>query len=250
MDIFDNLLLLKEEPGWALFEPIPIRKTERPPVIVDKVKPGETNATVYIHDIYAGPGLRGVPRGEAKALRIFQYEFSYRNQGGHYFVGMEGGWDVRRLIGTVPLEADGSAQFHIPANTPIAIQPLDREGKALQQMRSWMVGMPGEYVSCVGCHEPQNSHHRVAGRPRRPQKRRRTPPLARRENGASDLSRKSNRCWTNSASAVTTGRKTGRTWPTPTIIPTSGGISPLPRSYPRAPIPMSAATARRATTIR
>ena len=27
VDIFDNILLLKEEPGWALFEPVPVRKT-------------------------------------------------------------------------------------------------------------------------------------------------------------------------------------------------------------------------------
>ena len=157
VDIFDNLLLLKEEPGYALFEPLPLRPTQRPPVIPDKVKLGETNATVYVHDIYAGPGLKDVPRGAVKNLRILQYEYSYRNQGGHYFVGMEGGWDVRRLVGTVPVEADGSAMFRIPANTPVAVQPLDQEGMALQQMRSWFVGMPGEVVSCVGCHERQNS---------------------------------------------------------------------------------------------
>lgn len=157
VDIFDNMTLLKEERGWALFEPLPFRKTERPPLISDKVRLGETNATVYVHDVYAGQGLRGVPRGTVKKLRVFQYEYSYRNQGGHYFVGMEGGWDVRRMIGTVPVEEDGSAMFRIPANTPVALQPLDVEGKALQQMRSWFVGMPGEYVSCVGCHEPQNS---------------------------------------------------------------------------------------------
>jgi formylglycine-generating enzyme required for sulfatase activity len=157
VDIFDNMLLLKEEPGYALFEPLPLRKTSRPPAIADRVKLQDTQATVYVHDIYAGQGLRGVPRGTVKSLRLFQYEYSYRNQGGHYFVGMEGGWDVRRLIGTVAVEADGSAQFHVPANVPVSVQPLDAEGKALQQMRSWFVGMPGEFVSCVGCHEPQNS---------------------------------------------------------------------------------------------
>src|ERR1039458_7779140 len=88
-----------------------------------------------------------------ESLRVFQYEYSYRDQGGHYFVGMEGGWDVRRMIGTVPVEEDGSAMFHIPANTPVSLQPLDEEGKAMQQMRSWLVGMPGEYVSCAGCPE-------------------------------------------------------------------------------------------------
>jgi formylglycine-generating enzyme required for sulfatase activity len=53
----------------------------------------------------------------------------------------------------VPLEADGSAMFRVPANTPLAVQPLDAEGKAVQLMRSWFTVMPGETASCIGCHE-------------------------------------------------------------------------------------------------
>jgi len=56
-------------------------------------------------------------------------------------------------LGTVPLASDGSAMFRVPANTPIAVQPLDAEGKAIQLMRSWFTVMPGERLSCVGCHE-------------------------------------------------------------------------------------------------
>jgi formylglycine-generating enzyme required for sulfatase activity len=47
--------------------------------------------------------------------------------------------------------------FRVPANTPVFVQPLDAEGKAQQQMRSWYVAMPGETASCIGCHERQNS---------------------------------------------------------------------------------------------
>lgn len=157
VDVFDNLLLLHEEPEAHLLEPLPLRKTPRPPVIPDRIIPDSKTATAYIQDITFGPGLANVPRGHVKQLRIFQYEYSYRKTGGHYVIGMEGPWDVRRIIGTVPVNPDGSAIFTIPANTPIALQPLDSEGKALQQMRSWFVGMPGEVVSCVGCHEDQNS---------------------------------------------------------------------------------------------
>jgi len=156
VDIFDNMTLLKEEPGWAMLEPIALRPTPTPPIIPDKIKLEDKTATVIVQDVYSGEGLRGVPRGSVKKLRLLQYEYSYRNQGGHYFVGMEGPWDVHRIVGTVPVKEDGSAMFHIPANTPIAVQPLDADGKALQQMRSWFVGMPGEVISCVGCHEKQN----------------------------------------------------------------------------------------------
>ncbi len=156
VDVFDNMVLLKEEAGSALLEPIPLRRTPTPPIIADRIDPAKTTATVSIQDIYSGQGLPGVPRGAVKSLRLFQYEYSYRNMGGHYVVGIEGPWDIRRIIGTVPVHPDGSAMFEIPANTPISLQPLDCEGKALQQKRSWFVGMPGEHVSCVGCHDNQN----------------------------------------------------------------------------------------------
>lgn len=229
VDVFDNMVLIKEEPGYALFEPMPLRKSERPPMILDRVKLSEKDATVYVHDIYAGPGLRGVPPGTVKNLRVFQYEYSYRNQGGHYFIGMESGWDVRRMIGTVPVEADGSAMFKIPANTPVALQPLDEEGKALQQMRSWFVGMPGEYVSCAGCHEPQNSTAAlglgiaarkppVVPEPWKGPKRgfsfvREVQPV---------LDRYCAGCHKGDAAPNLADA---------TVIPTSGGISPLPKSY-------------------
>lgn len=158
VDVFDNMLLLKEEPGYALFEPLPLRKTPVPPVIPDIVDPDRDDALVYLSDIYMGDGLRDIPRGEVKALRLFTYHFLYPGMGGpQAVVGMEGPWDIRRTLGTVPVEEDGSAYFRIPANTPISMQPLDGEGKALQLMRSWFTGMRGEIVSCAGCHESQNS---------------------------------------------------------------------------------------------
>ena len=151
------MILLKDEPGYALLEPIPFRKTPRPPVIPDKVDLERKDALVYLTDIYVGEGLKGVPRGTVKKLRLLSYHYLYPSMGGPQgVVGMEGPWDIKRIIGTVPVEEDGSAVFRIPANMPIAVQPLDAEGKALQLMRSWFTGMPGETVSCVGCHESQN----------------------------------------------------------------------------------------------
>jgi formylglycine-generating enzyme required for sulfatase activity len=230
VDTFDNMLLLKEEPGYALFEPLPFRKTDRPPVIADKVKLAETNATVYLHDIYTGPGLKDVARGTVKQLRLFQYEYSYRNQGGHYFVGMEGGWDVRRVIGTVPVESDGSAMFKIPANTPVALQPLDQEGKALQLMRSWFVGMPGEVVSCVGCHEKQNS----AATPKLGIAARKAPvepaPWHGPKRGFSFL-REVQPVLDKYCVGCHNGKEGRPNFADTKIIPTSGGISDLPVSY-------------------
>lgn len=157
VDIFDNMLLLAESPGYALLEPIPLRKRETPPVVPDRIDPSRRDALVYLVDIYEGPGLTGIPRGTVKELRLFSYTYSYHGVGGLYgVIGMDGPWDIRRIIGTVPIEPDGSALFRVPANTPIAIQPLDAEGKSLALMRSWMAAMPGETLSCIGCHENQS----------------------------------------------------------------------------------------------
>jgi formylglycine-generating enzyme required for sulfatase activity len=157
-DVFDNLLLLAELPGYALFEPVPWRATPRPPVIPSKVDLDRRDGLVYLADIYAGDGLQGIPRGAVKQLRLISYHYLYPGMGGPQgVVGMEGPWDIKRILGTVPVRDDGSALFRIPANTPIAVQPLDAQGQALQLMRSWFTAMPGEVLSCVGCHESQNS---------------------------------------------------------------------------------------------
>lgn len=155
VDVFDNMLLLAEVPGYALLEPIPFRPRKKPPVIPDRVQLDRQDAVVFLENIYTGGGLRGVPRGTVKKLRLFTYHFAYHGMGGQVNqVGLDGPWDIKRILGTVPVEPDGSACFHIPANTSISVQPLDAEGKALQLMRSWMTAMPGEVLSCVGCHEP------------------------------------------------------------------------------------------------
>jgi formylglycine-generating enzyme required for sulfatase activity len=158
VDVFDNLVPLAQLADAALFEPIPLRPAPRPPVIPDKVNLKSKDALVVIQDIYAGDGLTGVPRGTVKSLRLFTYHFAYQNMGGLLgVVGAEGPWDIRRVLGTVPVEADGSAKFLVPANTPISMQPLDAEGKAIQLMRSWTTAMPGEVMQCTGCHERQNT---------------------------------------------------------------------------------------------
>lgn len=164
-DVFDNLVLLKEAPDdRSLLEPIPFRPVARPPVVPSKVQPEQDEALVNILDLYSGPGLEGVPRGTVKQLRLFTYHFAYHHMGGQINrIGLDGPWDIKRVMGTVPVEEDGSAFFRVPANTPISVQPLDADGQALQLMRSWMTAMPGETLSCTGCHDRQNSTPPAAG---------------------------------------------------------------------------------------
>ena len=158
VDRFDNMYLLAEQDSYAYFEPTPWRETDRPPALLDRVDLSKDDATVYCADIYYGDGLKGVPRGAVKNLRVYSYSYLYPMIGGATsIIGVDGPWDVRQVVGTVPVNEDGSVLFRVPANVPLAIQPLDENGQALQQMRSWFTAMPGETLSCVGCHEDENS---------------------------------------------------------------------------------------------
>lgn len=152
-DIFDNLVLIAELPGFGLFEPTPVRRQPIPPVLSERIDLTTSEAITYIQDIYQGPGLAGVPRGTVKRVRVLAYHFGHPGLAGPDVIGWGGPWEVMRILGTAPVREDGSASFRIPACTPIAIQALDEHGKAVQLMRSWYTAMPGERVGCVGCHE-------------------------------------------------------------------------------------------------
>ncbi|MEI6645724.1 MAG: SUMF1/EgtB/PvdO family nonheme iron enzyme [bacterium] len=166
VDIFDNItpiLTAANSPDispWSsagYMTPVPLRVRPVPPVIPSALNPAQPDGVIYLADIYRGEGLRGYPRGSIKALRIGTHHYRYYGNGATYSCSFEGGWDIKRILGTVPVNPDGTAFFRVPANTPIFVQPLDAEGKAQQQMRSWYTAMPGETAACVGCHEPQNS---------------------------------------------------------------------------------------------
>lgn len=157
VDVYDNVTCLMKAEGEGYISPIIVRKTKTPPSIPDRVKLDEKEATFFIQDIYEGEGLKGIPRGTVKALRLHAYEYAYlKTTSDHNWHGIQSGWDIKRILGTVPVEEDGSVIFKAPANTPISIQPLDKDGVAVQWMRSWVTGQPGEVVSCIGCHENLN----------------------------------------------------------------------------------------------
>jgi len=154
VDVFDNITPIL---AGGYVTPIPLRPRPMPPVVPSQLDPQAGDAVVYLADVYRGDGLRGYPRGSIKALRVGVHHYRFAGNGDTRASSFEGGWDVKRILGTVPVCEDGSAMFRVPANTPIFVQPLDAEGKAQQQMRSWYTAMPGEIASCVGCHERQNT---------------------------------------------------------------------------------------------
>jgi len=153
VDTFDNLTLICQQEDCFYTNPILLTPRKRPPVLASRSDLTKKDATLSIQDIYTGPGLAGIPRGAVKNLRVISFVYPVTNTGSHAAIGVESGWDIKRVLGTVPVEPDGSAHFTVPANLPIALQPLDEKGRALQIMRSWLTAMPGEKLTCIGCHE-------------------------------------------------------------------------------------------------
>lgn len=125
--------------------------------------------TYYMGDVYQGEGMEGVERGEAKQLRVVALDYRSYAIGATVGSGTgtsdpytpiatgNGAWDVKRVLGVVDIEEDGSALFKVPANTPVYFQVLDEKGEVIQTMRSWTTLMPNETFSCVGCHEDKNT---------------------------------------------------------------------------------------------
>jgi len=158
--------LLAFDPKHSCNQPVPLAPRPRPHVRPSVVDYRKKTGTYYVQDVYRGPGLKGIPRGTAKRLRVVALEYRAAGIGSNGNGGPAGGalvstpiavkngsWDVKKVLGSVPVEKDGSAFFTVPARTPVYFQVLDAKGHAIQTMRSWSTLQPGETFSCVGCHE-------------------------------------------------------------------------------------------------
>lgn len=106
---------------------------------------------VFLSDVYEG--LPKAVRGSLRQVRVVQVFPKTTRDSNAPRIGVAGEENARAVLGVTPVEADGSARFLVPAGKPLLFQVLDGEGCAYQTMRSSTSLMPGERVSCVGCHE-------------------------------------------------------------------------------------------------
>ncbi len=167
VDKFGNeiIILLWENPherGYPL-SPRPLRGRPKPVTIPTLTFQGERSgmaehkrATIFVSDVYNSKD--NWPEGtEIKSLRILQYIpkiFSFHA----YHV------QKRVILGTVPVESDGSAYFEAPVERLIYFQALDGDGLAVQSMRSGTYVHPGEQLACLGCHERRSQAPAVQSR--------------------------------------------------------------------------------------
>jgi len=162
--------LLVSDPRTSCNQSIPLQPRPLPTVRPNLVDYRKDSGTVYLHDVYFGPGLEGVAPGTIKQLRVVSLDFRAAGVGSNGNRGPAGGalvstpisinsgaWDVKKVVGTAKVHDDGSACFVVPSRTPMYFQALDEQGQMVQSMRSWVTLQPGESVSCVGCHESKNA---------------------------------------------------------------------------------------------
>jgi len=160
LDAFGNLELLYRQEGISAVYPIPLVPRRVPPTVPRTnefvaAAPGEGEflLTDVRRSLLPLPADRRISQ-----LRVYQLlPKSRTDNAGDPRIGHPDQANARMLLGTVPVERDGSAYFRAPANKPLYFQAVDTAGRAVQGMRSVVYLQPGERRGCVGCHEPPGS---------------------------------------------------------------------------------------------
>jgi hypothetical protein len=172
IDRFGNRELLYRDPAIACLSPIPLRPRHRPPALPERTTQtaaaqrepdAAERATVTVMNVYDSDFAW--PDGtKITDLRVIQVLPKTTPPVDQPRIGVATETNARAVLGTVPVESDGSAYFAAPAGKLIYFQALDERGMAVQTMRSGTYLHVGESLSCQGCHEPK---HRPPHQPRR-----------------------------------------------------------------------------------
>ena len=162
-----NKELIYRDPAIACESPMPLTARPKPPVLPDetvqtasarrtRVPSAEIpTATIALMNVYRTDVAW--PSGtKIKALRVIQVLPKSTPPPNRPRIGVAEQTNARAVLGTVPVEADGSAYFEAPVGRPIYFQALDARGLAVQSMRSATYVHPGERLVCQGCHEPKH----------------------------------------------------------------------------------------------
>jgi hypothetical protein len=144
--------LIWADPEIACGDPIPVRARERPPVISSQLTSESLDAGSFLlTDVYRG--LTNIPHGTIKALRIVAVPAKTHPTMNFPNLGITADDPGKCVLGTVPVDQDGSAYFQVPPGVILFFQALDARGVAIQTMRSVTHVQAGQTLSCIGCHE-------------------------------------------------------------------------------------------------
>lgn len=149
--------LSADEKHLECHEPRPIRARPSEPVITPQVDLSEKTGELMLADIYNGRNMVGVQRGDIKKLLVLeQLPEPVHFSGGMEPITIGGSFTMARVLGTVPVESDGSAYMELPALRSLFLVALDDNDLSVKRMQSFVTLQPGERTSCVGCHEQRS----------------------------------------------------------------------------------------------
>lgn len=166
----NEVLVHAETPGC--FDPVLVQSRSKPPEHALRRDFVSKTGKFYVQDVMIGTHMANVTRSDVKYLRVVESpeKRTYAGGGeswygkGRYPANGEQApavnWSClenKRILGTVPVEDDGSAYFEVPANTFVYFQLLDGQKRMIQSMRSGINLQPGETQGCVGCHESRTA---------------------------------------------------------------------------------------------
>lgn len=160
---------LYRDPNISCFDPIPVIKRTMPPELPSALP---ERSAGFGHRSEYFPPTKDVPTGVfyvqnvydcrqeleagcAKKLRI--NKIFGQNRNGKGWQSTAENEIMKNVLGTVPINADGSVAFRAPAGVPLQLQLLDDNDMAVMTMRSFVYLQEGENNGCVGCHEQRNS---------------------------------------------------------------------------------------------
>jgi len=143
-------------PDMRLHEPVPVRARAREGNPVKRIETSEETGRMILADVTIGRNMEGVQAGEIKKLLVLeQLPGPFHVSPGFDGISLWGAFTLMRIIGTVPVEPDGSAYFEVPAMRSVFFVALDENDLSMKKMQSFVTVQPGEVLSCVGCHEPR-----------------------------------------------------------------------------------------------
>lgn len=163
IDVFGNEVCVHaEEPGC--FDPMPLAARPEPPVIPNRRNFDNAPGRFFVQSAGSGTHMGSAHKTEVKYLRIVESpekrSFSvgaWGGQGGQWPAMNWLNFENKRILGTVPVEADGSAYFEVPSDRFVFFQTLDKDKRMIQSMRSGTIVQSGETQGCVGCHENRDT---------------------------------------------------------------------------------------------
>ncbi len=152
------LTLVYNDPKAADFEPRPLMPRERPPVLPSNAKRHAFTGHFLCLSVHLTQE-KGVPTA-GRLVRCIEGMPVVGRHSTHTNpqpVWKNHGGAFARVLGTVPLAADGSFHVEVPADRMVHFQVLDSDRRVLGNQLTWIYTRPGEQRSCVGCHEPTDT---------------------------------------------------------------------------------------------